>query len=106
MKNEIFDRLADWLSTTYRALPGIKTPEFTELLQFLYTPEEADLALAMGPEGETLDILASRTGIGRERGRGSGQHAVIIMDIRQVTPENGPIWAFLEVKCETSGLHI
>jgi electron transport complex protein RnfB len=66
MATDVYDSLADWLATTFRALPGIKKPEFLDLLRFLYTPEEAGFALRMGPEGGTLDALAAKTGMARE----------------------------------------
>ena len=66
MANDAYERLADWLASTFRGLPGIKKPEFMDLIRFLYTPEEAQLALQMGPEGGHLHALATKTGIPRE----------------------------------------
>ena len=66
MEDDAYEKLADWLATTFRGLPAIKKPEFMDLLHFLYTPEEARLALQMGPEGGTLDALATKTGMTRE----------------------------------------
>lgn len=66
MQSDAYEKLADWLVTTFRALPGIKKPEFMDLLRFLYTPEEARLALQIGPEGGTLDTLVTKTGMTRE----------------------------------------
>lgn len=60
MAEDIYEKLIGWLITTFRALPGINTPEFRELVCANYTPEEALLALQMGPEGGTLDELADR----------------------------------------------
>jgi ferredoxin len=62
MENEAYEELADWLASTFRGLPGIKKPEFMDLIRFLYTPEEARLALEIGPEGGTLEALAAKTG--------------------------------------------
>lgn len=66
MAPDVYKTLADWLATTFRALPGIKKPEFMDLLRFLYTPKEAAFALQIGPEGGTLDALAAKTGMARE----------------------------------------
>jgi len=66
MEKDVHDKLADWLATTFRGLPGIKKPEFMDLIRFLYTAEEARLALQMGPEGGDLDALATKTGVTRE----------------------------------------
>lgn len=62
MKDNVYEKLSDWLVTTYRARPGIDGPEFRDILEASYTPEEAQLALDMGPEGCTLDVLSVRTG--------------------------------------------
>ncbi len=35
LKTDVYDELADWLVTTFRALPGIKKPEFMDLIEFL-----------------------------------------------------------------------
>lgn len=66
MATDAYETLADWLATTFRALPGIKKPEFLDLLRFLYTPEEARFAVQIGTEGGTLDALAAKTGMSRE----------------------------------------
>lgn len=66
MKDDAYEKLADWLATTFRGLPGIKKPEFMDLLHFLYTPVEAQLAVQMGPEGGTLDALTTKTGMTKE----------------------------------------
>jgi electron transport complex protein RnfB len=66
MANDAHEKLADWLASTFRGLPAIKKPEFMDLIRFLYTAEEAQLALQMGPEGGDLDALAIKTGITRE----------------------------------------
>jgi formate hydrogenlyase subunit 6/NADH:ubiquinone oxidoreductase subunit I len=66
MEQEAYEKLADWLATTFRGLPGIKKPEFMDLIRYLYTEEEARLALEMGPEGGRLDELAATTGISKE----------------------------------------
>lgn len=65
MESDVYERLADWLASTFRGLPGIKKPEFMNLIRFLYTPEEARLALEVGPEGGNLDALAAKTGMTR-----------------------------------------
>jgi Na+-translocating ferredoxin:NAD+ oxidoreductase subunit B len=66
MENDVYEKLIDWLVTTFRALPGIDTPEFREVVYFSYTPEEALLAVQMGPEGGKLDELATKTGMKKE----------------------------------------
>lgn len=66
MENDVFEKLADWLVTTFRALPGVKSPELMDIIHFLYTPEEARLALQIGPEGGKLDALVTKTGMGEE----------------------------------------
>jgi len=66
MENDAHEKLIDWLVTTFRALPGVNTPEFKEVVHFSFTPEEARLAVEMGREGGTLDALAAKTG--RNRG--------------------------------------
>ena len=66
MEKDVHDKLADWLATTFRALPAVKKPEFMNLLRFLYTAEEAQLALQMGPEGGDLAALATKAGIAQE----------------------------------------
>jgi len=38
---ENYKLLIDWLVTTFRALPGIDTPEFRTIIYLLYTPEDA-----------------------------------------------------------------
>ncbi len=67
MENKIYDKLIDWLVTTFRALPGIDTPEFRELVYFSYTPEEAELAVQIGPNGGTFDDLVVKTEIENEK---------------------------------------
>ena len=66
MGNNVYEKLIDWLVTTFRALPSINTPEFRELVQFLYTPEEALLAVQMGPDGGKLDELVTKVGMKKE----------------------------------------
>ena len=66
VEKDVYDKLIDWLVTTFRALPGVNTPEFREIVQLSYTPEEALLALQMGHEGGTLDELAAKTGMDKE----------------------------------------
>ena len=63
MNDTVYDELADWLVSTFRAQPGVKSPELMEILKFQYTPEEARLALDMGPEGGTMDALVVKTGM-------------------------------------------
>ncbi len=67
MGNDAHEKLADWLASTFRGLPGIKKPEFMDLIRFLYTEEEAQLAIRMGPEGGTLDALTAKTGMAPDR---------------------------------------
>jgi len=66
MGNDAYEKLADWLASTFRGLPGIKKPEFMDLLRFLYTPEEAQLVVQVGPDGGDLAALATKTGITQE----------------------------------------
>jgi Pyruvate/2-oxoacid:ferredoxin oxidoreductase delta subunit len=66
MGNDAHDRLADWLASTFRGLPAMKKPEFMDLLRFLYTAEEAQLAVQMGPDGGDLAALAAKTGIAQD----------------------------------------
>lgn len=66
MEKDAYARLADWLASTFRGLPGIKKPEFMDLIHFLYTPEEARFALQIGPEGGKLDALSMKTGMSPE----------------------------------------
>jgi electron transport complex protein RnfB len=66
MQADAYDRLADWLVTTWRALPEVKTPELMDILKFQYTPEEAWLAIEMGPKGGKIDELAAKVGKSRE----------------------------------------
>ncbi len=66
MADDVYDKLVSWLVTTFRALPGVDSPELRDLIRFSYTPEEAQLALQMGPKGGTLDELSDRTGIEKE----------------------------------------
>jgi hypothetical protein len=66
MGNDVYERLIDWLVTTFRALPGIDSPEFRDLIYFSYTPEEAQLAVQMGPKGGKLDELATKTSMRKE----------------------------------------
>ena len=66
MDDDVYQKLIDWLVTTFRALPGVDTPEFREIIHFSYTPPEAWLALEMGPEGGNLDALAAKTGMKKE----------------------------------------
>ncbi|MFO7965067.1 MAG: 4Fe-4S binding protein [Desulfobacterales bacterium] len=63
----VYGRLADWLITTFRAQPGVKSPELMEILYFQYTPEEARLALKMGPEGGKIDELIEKTGTRKDK---------------------------------------
>lgn len=66
MEKDVYEKLIEWLVTTFRALPGVDTPEFREIVHFSYTPEEARLALDMGREGGKLDELAARVGMNKE----------------------------------------
>ena len=66
MVNDAYEKLADWLASTFRGLPGIKKPEFMNLIRHLYTMEEARLALQMGPEGGTLEGLVTKPRLTRE----------------------------------------
>ncbi len=63
MEPDVYDKLINWLVTTFRALPGVNTPEFREIVCYSYTSEEASLAVQVGPEGGTFDELATKTGI-------------------------------------------
>jgi Na+-translocating ferredoxin:NAD+ oxidoreductase subunit B len=56
----------EWLVTTFRALPGINSQEFRDLVYFSYTPEEAQLVVQMGPDGGSLDELVAKTGMKKE----------------------------------------
>ncbi len=66
MENDIYEKLIEWLVTTFRALPGVNTSEFREIVHFTYTEEEARLALDMGREGGKLDDMTARTGMKKE----------------------------------------
>jgi electron transport complex protein RnfB len=57
----VYDKLADYLNTMPVGAP--KTPELFEILETLYTEEEAELALKLPFLPMTLDALADRTGI-------------------------------------------
>ena len=48
MKDDAYEKLIAWLVRTFRALPGIDSPEFRDLIYFSYTPEEARLVVQMG----------------------------------------------------------
>ena len=67
MEEKIYDDLANWLITTFRAQPGVKSPELMEILRLQYSPEEAKLALDMGPAGGKLDVLAEKVGMAKDR---------------------------------------
>jgi NAD-dependent dihydropyrimidine dehydrogenase PreA subunit len=65
--SDAYDKLADMMCTEdFRTGPGMKTPEFIEILQIQYTPEEAQLAVEVGFSGGKLVELAERTGIEKE----------------------------------------
>lgn len=66
MENDAYEKLIDWLVTTFRALPGINTQEFKDVIHFSYTPEEARLAVKMGVEGGNLNVLATKAGMKKE----------------------------------------
>jgi len=66
MEKDAHEKLADWLVTTFRGLPAVKKQEFMDLIRFLYTAEEAQLAVEMGPEGGDIAALATKTGIAQE----------------------------------------
>ena len=36
MEDNVYEKLAEWLATTFRALPGVNGPEFKDLIHFLY----------------------------------------------------------------------
>ena len=67
MQADVYNRLADWLVTTWRALPEAKSPELMDILKFQYKPEEAWLAVEMGPEGGKIDEVAAKVGKSREK---------------------------------------
>jgi ferredoxin len=64
---KVYDDLADWLCTTFRAQPGIKGPEFDAILKHLYTPEEAKLAVDMGHFGGKIDALTEKLGLTKDQ---------------------------------------
>jgi len=65
--SDVYEKLADMLCTEdFRTGPGMKTPEFIEILQIQYTPEEARLAVQVGFSGGKIDELGERTGIEKE----------------------------------------
>lgn len=64
-KEDIYKQLSEWLTITPRALPAVDGPEFQELIRFLYTPEEAYLALRIKRDGGTLSELAARVGMAK-----------------------------------------
>lgn len=66
MSEDVYEKLVKWLVTTFRALPEIDSPEFREVVYLMYTPEEASLALEIGPKGGKLDELATKTKRTRE----------------------------------------
>ena len=61
MSEDVYEQLIKWLVTTFRALPEIDSPEFREVVHLMYTPEEASLALEIGPKGGKLNELAAKT---------------------------------------------
>ena len=66
MADSVHEKLAEWLATTARCLPGVNGPELKELVHYLYTPEEAQLALQLKREECTLDALVIKTGMEKE----------------------------------------
>ena len=66
MQTDVYEKLQDWIVTTFRALPGVKSPELMDILKFQYSPEEAWLAIEMGPNGGKMDELIAKTGKTRE----------------------------------------
>lgn len=67
MSETVYNELADWLVTTFRAQPGVMSKELMDILRFQYTPEEARLALDMGPTGGTIDDLMKKLGMPKEK---------------------------------------
>ena len=67
MEEKVYQDLADWLITTFRAQAGVKSPELMEILNLQYSPEEAKLALDMGPEGGKIDALTEKLGMTKEQ---------------------------------------
>ncbi len=63
MNEAVYNELADWLVTTFRAQPGVKSQELMDILRFQYTPKEARLALDMSPQGGTIDDLTKKIDI-------------------------------------------
>ena len=64
MTKDVYDELADMLcSEGIRVGPGMKTPEFKEILRLQYSPDEARLAVQIGFSGGKLDELAEKTGL-------------------------------------------
>jgi hypothetical protein len=66
MNDTIYHDLADWLITTSRAPHGVKSPELMDILRFQCLPEEAQLALDIGPEGGKIDALTKKRGMTRD----------------------------------------
>ena len=58
MTEAVYEKLADKLSSIGGALPALKCREFFDLVEELFTPEEAELAIKMPPNTVSADILA------------------------------------------------
>ena len=66
MSEKAYNDLADWLVSTFRALPGVKSPELMDILRHQYTAEEGQLAVTMGAEGGRIDALMEKTGMTKD----------------------------------------
>ena len=107
MTKDVYDELADWLVTTFRCLPEVRTPEFMNLLYHLYTPEEARLALQVGPEGGKMDTWAEKTGMSKEDLKplmeSMAQKGTIFVEPGEDDPLYRPLYVEAPGIAETSG---
>jgi NAD-dependent dihydropyrimidine dehydrogenase PreA subunit len=62
MANAVYDKLAAALNARNTAVPAIKCKEYYDLVEFLFTPEEAAIFCAMPVEYATIDEIAANLG--------------------------------------------
>ena len=62
MTDAVYDKLADKLSSIGGSMPALKCKEFFDLVEELFTPEEAELVTKMPPNIVSADVLARDIG--------------------------------------------
>lgn len=61
-KQDVFERLAEKMNKIQFGFPSATDGLHLKLLRWIYTPEEAEIAVNISPKGETVEVIALRLG--------------------------------------------